>query len=124
MANKMSITVELQGRTLEVKKLPLKKYAELLKQLKKLPQHLSNLEGVSNEEIFSMLPEIIADALPDFIGVIEVATELKADEIEELGMDEVVDVILAVFEVNKYAKIYNKLKKTMAQAKEENPQKK
>lgn len=110
-----SIEVKLENRTLVVQKLPLKKYADLLNALQKLPTHLSGLDKVSNEKLIEMLPSIIADSFEDIVAVFTVATDLKKEEVEEMGLDEATDVFVAVMEVNDYRNIYEKVKKAFGQ---------
>lgn len=98
-----------------VAKLPLGKYAELLKAIKELPKHIAGLQGKTNNEIFDNLPSLIADALPDVIGILEIATPLQKDQIEQLGLDEVTRIVVAVIEVNNYRGVYEQIKKVTAQ---------
>ena len=101
-------------KNIKIAKLPLKKYVDLLKGLQELPKHLSSLSGVSNEEILVKLPMILADAMPDVVRVLSIATDLTDEEIYELPLDEVVEVFMAVIEENKFAQIYERLKKVTA----------
>lgn len=107
-------TIQLSKRTLTVKKLPLKKYVELLKAARALPKKIQGLEGITQDVIFERLPEIIADSLPEFVELIVVATDLESEYIYSLGLDEVIDIVLAVVEVNNYKGIYDKVKNAMA----------
>lgn len=110
-----TIKIKLDTKEVEIAKLPIGKYAELLRAIKELPKHISGLQGKDNQAIFDMLPAIIADALPDVIGILTIATPLKAEEIEAMGLDEVTKVVLAVIEVNNYAEVYAQIKKVTAQ---------
>jgi hypothetical protein len=100
---------------IEVSKLPLGRYADLLKAIKNLPKHATALQGKSNNEIIDNLPTLIADSLPDIIGILEISTSLKKDQIEQMGLDDVVKIVVAVIEVNNYRDIYNQIKKVTAQ---------
>lgn len=106
------IEVKLDDRTLVVKKLPLGKYAELLKALHNLPKHINGLDGLSNEQILPRVPTILAESLPDVIAIFTIATDLKKEEVEALGLDEATDVFMAIFEVNNYQAVFEKIKKT------------
>lgn len=106
--------VRLDGREIEVAKLPIGKFAELLKAIKELPKHIKGLENKTNEDIFAQLPTLIAEALPDFIEILTVATPLKKEEIEELGIYEVTKLVVAVVEVNNFRDVYDNIKKAMA----------
>lgn len=107
--------VKLEKKTIEVSKLPLGKYAELLRALDELPKNLAGIDKIDNDEIVSRIPNIIANALPEFIKIVSIATPLKEDEIVELGLDEVVDVVLAIIEANNYKDIFAKIKNLTAQ---------
>lgn len=112
-------TVHLDNGSIEIAKLPIGKYAELLKAVKELPKHVSGLQGKTNDEILATLPAIISEALPDFIGILMIATPLKRQEIEEMGLDEVTRVVLAIVEVNNYREVYENIKKAMARQDQE-----
>lgn len=111
---KKSLTVKLDDRTIEVGKLPLGKYSELLKAVQVLPEHIVGMDKLTNDEILRKLPAIIGASLPDIINMLTIATTLKKEEIEELGLDEVVRVVMAVIEVNNYKEIFDSLKKVTA----------
>lgn len=109
--------VKTDIRTITVEKLPLGKYAELLRAVQELPKHINSLGGLKNDEIIPKIPTIIANSLPDVIGIFTIATDLTAEEVEKLGLDEATDVFLAIIEVNNYQKIYEKIKKALARQK-------
>jgi hypothetical protein len=110
-----SKTVTLEsGQKVTVKKLPLGRYAKLIKAIQDLPKHQKKLESLENETVLEALPELIAEGLPDVIRILAIATPLKKEEIEELGLDEAVDLAMAVFEVNNYQKVYDRIKKALA----------
>lgn len=106
--------VTLDIGTVEVAKLPIGKYAELLKAIKELTKHIKGLENKTNDEIFAQLPALISEALPDFIAILTIATPLKAEQIEAMGLDEVTRVVLAIVEVNNYREVFDNIKKATA----------
>jgi len=107
--------VKLQNKTIEIARLPLGKYAELLNALDQLPKQLAGFDKLESDQIISILPKIIAKSLPEFVTMICIATPLEKEEVEKLGLDEVVDVVLAVIEVNNYKHIFNQIKNLTAQ---------
>ena len=109
-----SQTVQLDNQTIEVAKLPIGKYAELLKAVKELPKHVKGLSGKQNDEIFGMLPTLVGEALPDFIEILTIATPLKKEEVEEMGLDEVTRVVIAIIEVNNFREVFDNIKKVTA----------
>lgn len=107
-------TVKLDNKTIEIAKLPLGKYAELLKAIKELPKHVKGLENKPNDEIFALLPNLIGEALPDVIEILTIATPLKKDEVEQMGLDEVTRVVIAIVEVNNFKEVFENIKKVTA----------
>jgi hypothetical protein len=102
------------GKEVAVKKLPLGKYAELLGALDELPKHLNGFDTKSTDDLVAQLPKLIAVALPDVIKVVSIATDLTAEQVAELGLDEVVKIIVALIEVNNYAEVIETIKKLTA----------
>ena len=86
-----------------------------MKFLQKLPKEATKFEGKTSEEQFEMLPVIIADNLDEAMLLISTATDYPKEKIEEWGLSELVDVILAIIEVNKFSEVYAKIKKATAQ---------
>lgn len=108
--------VKLDSKEIEVVKLPIGKYAELLNALKGLPAKL-DIEGLSNssnEALFTMLPTLIANNLPEAIRIISIGSGLPESEVAELGLSECIDLLMAIAKVNNYAEVYEKLKKGLA----------
>ena len=110
------ISVQLDDKKIEVRKLPILRYAEMLKAVKELPKHLSgmDMQNTGVDKIFEQLPYLIAVALPDIINIISIATDLEKDEIEQLGLDEVTSLAVAIAEVNNYQGVFDKVKKALA----------
>ena len=115
------ITIELEtlNTTTVVKKLPIGRYAELFKQMRELPKRLKGFDNTNNDALFEQLPDIIADVTPEFIDMLVVATDLEKEQVEQLGLDEIVSLVLAVLEVNKYKEVYDKIKKALARPAQE-----
>lgn len=111
---KKEITVKISDRSITVRKLPLSKYSELLAALETLPQQLADFDGKSNEELLANLPKIISVALPEVVKVIAVAAEMEPEEVDELSLDEVVDLMIAIVEVNRIAEVAANIKKLLA----------
>lgn len=107
--------LKLEHKTIEVNKLPIGKYSELLKALDQLPKALGGLDGFTNDEVVAKIPAIIADSLPEFIKIVCIATPLTEEEVTNMGLDEAVDVVLAIIEVNNYKGIFDKVKNLTAQ---------
>lgn len=109
-----TLKVKLDDREIELAKLPIGKYAELLKAIKELPKHIKGLETQSTDSIIEMLPALIGESLPDVIDILTIASPLKKEEIEKMGLDEVTRVILGIVEVNNFKEVYENIKKALA----------
>jgi hypothetical protein len=119
--NQKSITVEVNGKDIVVEKLPLRKIAEVFKVLQDLPKIFNerfadqDLSKIPNDQIVAMLPSIIGDALPEVAKLIAVATPLEENEVlDELGLNEAIELLVAIFQVNDFSKVVDNVKKLTA----------
>lgn len=110
----MSKIVVINEKEIEIKKLPLKKYADVLSAFQNLPKHLDLFKGKNENELASALPEIVTVAYPDVVSVVNIVTGVSKEEIDEWGLDDLVKVVEAFMEVNNYSEIYSVLKKVLA----------
>lgn len=106
--------VKLDDREVEVKKLPIGGYSDLIKAIKRLPKHLVKFENLDRNKIVAILPDVAADSLPDLVGLIAVAVDMQKDEVNALGLHEVIALIEAFFDVNQYDKVAESVKKVLA----------
>lgn len=116
---KKEITVELEDRSVVVRKLPLRKYADVLRAIETLPQGMKDFDKKSEDELFSDLPKMIADSFPQFLKVIAVATDLTEDEIDDAGLDGATELVMAIIEVNQITKVAKNIKKLLARRREQ-----
>jgi hypothetical protein len=98
----------------QIKKIPICKYPELLKQVKILPTYFSGMAGKSNAEIVVMLPDILANCLPDVIAVLAEATDIKKEELEQMDFYEISKVFIEVIKINRFRETADLLKKELA----------
>lgn len=119
--SKKSIIVSTEGGDVEVRKLALGDYAALLRVLKKLPAQFGKFlqenetdKLQDNEELFAALPEIIAEAIPEFAGVLAVVSDKDEQFFIEGDLADAIEVFYAALELNDYKKIANTVKKLMA----------
>jgi len=113
----MEVTLE-NGKVITIAKLPLGKYADLLKAFQEFPKHIGEFKefkSFSNSQILAALPAILGSCMPDVIRIIEIASPLVEEEIQQLGLTEVTDILMAIYKVNNYQAIYEKIKKVIAQ---------
>ncbi len=109
-----TIEVQLEKKVLKVSTLPIGKYALLLKQIKELPKHLSDIDTVNMDQLIQKIPFLIATALPDVIGIVVVATDLEQKEAENCSLEEITDIVIAIVDVNNFIGIFEKAKKALA----------
>ena len=114
MEKNVTVKINNEEKELLITPIPLGKYPALLKQIKKLPEHLSSLGDLSEEKVLSQLPEIIAESYPDVEAIITMATDLSGDQVSSMSLNQAVDVVVAIFEVNEFGAIYAKVKKAVA----------
>jgi hypothetical protein len=104
MGDSKTIIITTDVGEVTVRKLALGDYANFLRALKKLPKLILDItkndkEKLTNEYIISILPQIAADELPEFAGVIASATDKDSDFILQLDLAETLDVADAVLEL-------------------------
>ena len=104
----------MDDRKVEISKLPIGKYAELMRALQKLPGKLKGVNTTDNSAFFAQLPTIIADNIPEVVDILSIATPLTKADIEGLGLHEVVKIAVAVIEVNQYKDVFDQIKKVTA----------
>jgi hypothetical protein len=106
--------IEVNGKKITVKKLSLRKIAQLFEQLKNLPKEVTELDKMSNEQILEQLPMILASIMPAIAGVIVSAVDDKevTEEflLDECGLDDNLEIIKGILEVNNLDKIFLSLK--------------
>lgn len=106
----------------EVRKMALNDYAELLRALDKLPKQIGQIIGddkvdfknMESAEILTLLPAILADSWSDIVALIAVPTDHDAATLGTLDGPDAVDVIVAIFELNDFPRIVASVKKLAA----------
>ena len=109
-----TISIKLDEQTIEISKLPIGKYPEVIKLGKEIFSYFSKFEKIDNQVIIEQLPELIEKNIPTFIKLLSITTPLKEEELSQYGLFEFVELTTAVIEVNRYVDIYNRLKKVIA----------
>ncbi len=111
-------TLDIAGKKVTVKKLPIGKLVSVLEYMGNMPEALTSLDKKSTDEIVQSLPVVIASALPFFADAIVKASDspviTKEFLLEECGLDDALDLVGALTEVNNVAGIIEKLKKIKA----------
>lgn len=111
-------TLDIAGKKVTVKKLPIGKLVSVLEYIGNMPEALTSLDKKSTDEIVQSLPVVIASALPFFADAIVKASDspviTKEFLLEECGLDDALDLVSGLIEVNNVAGIIEKLKKIKA----------
>lgn len=118
----MSVQTDELG-VVEVHRMPLKDYAELLRALKNLPGIISKFTDDKNDvkdfkdaELFELIRDVLIESWDDLIDVIAVPTNKTGDELGLLDGADAIDVIDAILELNDIVRIVNAVKKISARA--------
>jgi len=112
---KLTITLD-DGPEVVIEKLPIGKYAELLASLQELPKKFDVFISVDKTQIMQVLPRLIGESLPDVINLLVIATPLPREKLTTLGLSEIIDLLVAVAEVNNYSKVFDQIKKVIPQS--------
>lgn len=106
-------TLTINGRGILVKKLPLRKYPEILTVLQRMQQK-SNITESDTDQLLERLPELITTNFDDVVALVGIALDVPADDVKEWGIDDLVTVITKFFEVNRFGLVYEQIKKVIA----------
>lgn len=131
MGDSNTIPVETELGIITVRKMALNDYVELLRALDILPKKFGELinggtvdfKSMENSQFLTMLPAIIADSWSDLVAIIAVPTDQSAEQLGKLSGPDAVDVIVAIFELNDFARIVASVKKLLALRAKVAPQK-
>lgn len=107
--------IEKQETEVEVYKLPLKKYDEFLQIAGVLPERILAFFELPSEQVIPGIPKLIKENLQDFKKILVLATNLTEEQVDELALDEIIEIIQAVYDVNRYNHIWSEVKKVVAQ---------
>lgn len=111
---KKSKVLMLNEKEVEIKKIPIGRFAELMLAVEDLPSlvtksiSLEELENLNEELILTKLPSLLANAQDDIFKLVSVASGV--DNIEELDFEEFFDIVTAVIELNNIQAIVGKVK--------------
>ena len=113
--------VETELGQVVVRKLALGDYVQLLKALKTLPTEIAGfIQGNNVSDLKDMnfilgrIPELIANALPEFAEVISIATDKDSSFVLKLDLADAIDLLAVILEINNYARVIESVKKLMA----------
>lgn len=112
--------VTIAGKEVEVRKLTLRKIANLFSVVEGIPDEFLNQTGesVSNAEFLRKLPTLIVEILPKYANLASetLDNQVTGEDIENADFDEVFDLVEAFLRVNDIPKIMERVGKVTALA--------
>lgn len=106
-------TIEINGEKIVIKKMALRRYAEMVKAVASAQDAIRSLfemGDINEKKIIVALPKMIQDSYPQLIEILSIATGLDEKVFDEdndyyYGLAEVAVLLKTVFEVNDFAEI-------------------
>jgi hypothetical protein len=102
---------------IEIKKLPLGKYAELMLALKNMPSsvmtELQSIDTSNEEATIQAVFGLFGQAWGQVLDILAIGSGIDKDRIAndpEIGLDGGVELFLAIYEVNNLQKVVNQVK--------------
>ena len=111
-------TIKIDDRDVVIKKLPLRKYPQLIGIIKQIQNKSTAINtSSSNDEILESLPQLINDCYPEFVEILVVGLDVSKEQVEDWGLADLIEVATKFLEVNRFGFILDQLKKMKAQPK-------
>jgi hypothetical protein len=120
MGDSKTTTVSTELGDVVVHKMPLNDYAELLRALDKLPEHIGKLvdekggKELDRSQLLMLLPSLAADSLGELAAVMAVPTDKDAAFILQLDPADTLELLDSILEVNQFERIVAAVKKMLA----------
>lgn len=122
MGDSKKLDVKTEFGMVEVHKMPLSDFAEILRALDNLPEKLGGLfdkdeksfDDMDYAAILKLFPALLADSWSDIAGIIAVPTDKDRDFMLKLDGADALDVIDAILELNDFPRIFATIKKMLA----------
>ena len=120
MSDQKTTIVATEFGDVTVRKLALKDYGLLLRALKKIPNILNTFykdkdkSEMKTEDILPVLPVMIADALPEVIEILSIATDKDTKFVEQLDLADTINVLHEALVINDYSRVAEMIKKISA----------
>lgn len=123
MGDSNTISVDTELGVVNVHKMPLRDYAELLRALKNLPSVIAKFTNDERDvtklkdiETFELIRDLLMESWDDLLELISVPTDKDADFLGKLDGPDAIDVIDAIIELNDIPRIIAAIKKIAARA--------
>jgi hypothetical protein len=107
--------VEINEEIVKVNKLGMLKWADVARKFDNfLGLIFDEFDNMTEQNWIERFPKFVADNIPVLIDILEIATPVERKELEEtVGIDEFLELCLAVVEVNNLLKAVDKVKNLM-----------
>lgn len=108
--------IQIRDKEITVRKLPIRKFAEVVAELKQIPVGLMKFadnKTATQEDLIIEFTKVLINGVPELASVISKAIDgsMTADEILDLYADEVLELVGAVISINNIAGIIESAKK-------------
>jgi hypothetical protein len=108
--------ITVNGEKVEIKKMPIRRFAELMMAVEHLPSKLQGafsaeeLENLDNQAFLMKIPALLGDSQDEIFNLVAIASGVEKETMLDYGLDEFLDVISAVLELNNIQAIVSKVK--------------
>lgn len=106
--------IKIDGTTYEIKKIPIRKNAEVSAILvKAIPKVMYMLESadIKEDEFLNSIPLMLENIQDELFEFVALATDIEKDVIEELGYDEFLELVEIIVTLNNVHAIIDRVKK-------------
>lgn len=108
--------IQIREQKITIKKLPIRKFAEVVAELKQIPVGLMKFaenKTATQEDLIVEFTKVLINGVPELASVISKAIDgaLTSDQILDLYADEVLELVGAVIKINNIAGIIESAKK-------------
>lgn len=110
--------VDIAGRTITVRKLRVREYADAFGKLDSVLAFILSLDTVNEETVMDGLGKLLSGALPEIVGVLVVASDADEDFLNGLYPEEAMPLVEAFIEVNDFFGLWSKGKESVTRIKQ------
>lgn len=118
-----SKTVQIGDEAIEIKKLPLGKYSEMLLALQNLPdsimKDLERLDTKDEDKTLQIMFGIFGKAWGQVLDILAIGSGIERERLENdpaIGLDGGIELFLAIYEVNNLDKVVKKVKNMISRS--------
>lgn len=114
-----SKTITINEKEVEIKKIPIGKFADLMMVIDKLPNTVmdilsqdgvKDINNLSNAEMLGKIPKLLAKSQDEVFNLVSVASGVPKKEFKEMDPEEFLDVLETLIEVNNIQTLIDRVK--------------